>query len=302
MTASVTMPVPASRAPRDLSQSWSAERGPLIGLALAAPLIVLVVVMLLYPLGKLISIAFDDGDGFGSITAFFSSAAHIRTMRLTFVDSAIVTLVCVTVGSVVAWALHTTASRLTKAVLWASIILPFLMGSVIKLYALVVLLERHGVINRALMGIGITDSPTRLLYNQFAVVLGLTYHMLPFAVLPLLAGFQTISPDLVKAAESLGASRAYALFSTVLPLSLPSMLATGTIVYIICLGFYLTPEVLGGPTTPFSSSLIAQDVFQFYDLKSASVSALVLLVGSLVVVLLAYALVGRERLARAVAA
>ncbi len=286
--------------PRDLGHAWSVERGALTGLFLATPLIVLVMVMLVYPLAKLVAIAFGGAGGITNISAFFASSAHTRTITLTFVDSAVVTFVCVTVGAVLAWSLHTANSRSVKAVLWAAIIVPFLMGSVIKLYALVVMLESRGVVNRGLMGLGITDAPIRMLYNQFAVVLGLTYHMLPFAVLPLLAGFQSISPDLVKAAESLGASRIRALFNTVVPLSIPSMLATGTIVYIICLGFYLTPEVLGGPTTPFTAALIAQDVFQFYDLASASVSALVLLVGSLVVVLLAYAIVGRERLARAV--
>lgn len=292
----------ARPAPRDLGRSWSVERGALTGLFLATPLIVLVAVMLVYPLGKLVAIALGGEGGVANIARFFSSSAHTRTITLTFVDSAVVTFVCVTVGAVIAWSLHTARSRAVKGVLWAAIIVPFLMGSVIKLYALVVMLESRGVVNRVLMGLGITDAPVRMLYNQFAVVLGLTYHMLPFAVLPLLAGFQSISPDLVKAAESLGASRIRALFSTVVPLSVPSMLATGTIVYIICLGFYLTPEVLGGPTTPFTAALIAQDVFQFYDLTSASVSALVLLVGSLVAVLLAYAIVGRERLARAVAA
>lgn len=292
----------ARSSPRDLGHSWSVERGALTGLFLATPLIVLVAVMLVYPLVKLVAIAFGGAGGVANISAFFASSAHTRTIVLTFIDSAVVTFVCVTVGAVLAWSLHTASSRTVKAVLWAAIIVPFLMGSVIKLYALVVMLESHGVVNRALMGLGITDAPIRMLYNQFAVVLGLTYHMLPFAVLPLLAGFQSISPDLVKAAESLGASRVRALFNTVVPLSVPSMLATGTIVYIICLGFYLTPEVLGGPTTPFTAALIAQDVFQFYDLASASVSALVLLVGSLVVILLAYAIVGRERLARAVAA
>lgn len=148
--------------------------------------------MLVYPLVKLVAIAFGGAGGVANISAFFASSAHTRTIVLTFIDSAVVTFVCVTVGAVLAWSLHTASSRTVKAVLWAAIIVPFLMGSVIKLYALVVMLESHGVVNRALMGLGITDAPIRMLYNQFAVVLGLTYHMLPFAVLPLLAGFQSI--------------------------------------------------------------------------------------------------------------
>jgi ABC-type spermidine/putrescine transport system permease subunit I len=280
---------------------WSADRGILAGVLLAAPMIVLLAVMLVYPLGKLVSIAFGAPDGFGNVGDFFSSKANTRVIRITFVDSAIVTVICVAVGAVLAWSLRTTKSRVTKSLLWAAMILPFLMGTVIKLYALTVLLESHGVINRALQNLGITDKPVDLLYNQFAVVFGMTYQMLPFAVLPLLAGFQTINPDLVQAAESLGASRMRALVSTVVPLSIPSLLASGTVVYIISVGFFLTPVLLGGATAPFTSSLIAQDVFEFYDVTSAAVSALILLIGSLLVVSVSYALVGRERLARAVA-
>jgi ABC-type spermidine/putrescine transport system permease subunit I len=284
------------------ARAWSADRGPLAGVLLAAPLIVLLAVMLVYPLGKLISIAFGGPHGLGNVGDFFSSKANTRVIRITFVDSAIVTVLCVLIGSVVAWSLRTTKSKLTKGLLWAALILPFLMGTVNKLYALTVLLETHGVINRGLQAIGITDHPVSLLYNQFAVVFGMTYQMLPFAVLPLLAGFQTISPDLVQAAESLGASRLKALLHTVVPLSVPSLLAAATVVYIVSVGFFLTPVLLGGATAPFTSSLIAQDVFEFYDVTSAAVSALVLLVGSLLVVGVCYALVGRDRLARAVAA
>jgi ABC-type spermidine/putrescine transport system permease subunit I len=280
---------------------WSADRGVLAGVLLAAPMILLIAVMLIYPLGRLVSIAFGEPDGLGNIGDFFASKANTRVIRITFVDSAIVTVICVVVGSVLAWSLRTTTSRVTKSLLWAAMILPFLMGTVIKLYALTVLLESHGVINRALQHLGITNGPVDLLYNQFAVVFGMTYQMLPFAVLPLLAGFQTINPDLVQAAESLGASRMRALVSTVVPLSIPSLLASGTVVYIISVGFFLTPVLLGGATAPFTSSLIAQDVFEFYDVTSAAVSALILLIGSLLVVSVSYALVGRERLARAVA-
>lgn len=283
------------------ARAWTAQRGALAGALLAGPLIVLVALLLIYPLGRLVSIALGSADGLGNIKEFFASDANVRVIRVTFVDSLIVTAISVAIGSVIAWSLRTTRHRLTKVLLWSALILPFLMGTVNKLYAWTVMLESHGVINRALMELGVTDKPLDLLYNQFAVVLGMTYQMLPFAVLPMLAGFHTINTELVQAAESLGASRMRALASTVVPLSVPSVLASATVVYIISVGFFLTPVLLGGATAPFTSSLIAQDVFNFYDVTSAAVSALILLVGSLIVVGVSYAIVGRERLARAVA-
>lgn len=263
-------------------------------------MLLLILALLLLPLVRLISIALGDPGGFGNITEFFAIGANTRVMATTFLDSALVAVLCVLVGAVVAWCLRTTTSRLMSGMLWTAMLLPFLMGTVTKLYAITVLLESHGLVNRIVLATGLREEPFSLLYNQFAVVTGMTYQMLPYAVLPLLAGFYTVDLGLVQAAESLGASRLRALASTVIPLSVPSLLASFTVVYIICVGFFLTPVLLGGATAPFTSSLIAQDIFEFYDINAAAVSALILLIGSLLVIGLTYAVVGRERLARAV--
>lgn len=265
-------------------------------------MIVAITVMLIVPLVRLTTIALGEPDGFGNVARFFESGVHVEVMLTTFLDSAIVGVLCVVIGSVLAWTLRTSTSVVMRSLLWAALLLPFLMGTVTKLYSMTVVLQSNGIINRTLMGLGLSDHPLDLMYNQFAVVTGMTYQMLPYAVLPLLAGFQSINTDLVQAAEGLGASRLRALASTVLPLSIPSLLASFTVVYIISVGFFLTPVLLGGATAPFTSSLIASDVFEFYDVTSAAVSALILLVASLVVVGITYAIVGRERLARAVAA
>lgn len=291
---------PAQRRLRRGAREWSADRGVLAGLLLAAPMLILLAALLIYPLYKLGAMALGAPHGLGNVKAFFQESANTRVLRITFVDSAIVTVLCVLIGSVVAWSLRTTTSRVAKALLWSAMIVPFLMGSVLKLYAFTVMLQTNGVVNKGLQAIGIIDQPLNLLYNQFAVVVGLTYQMLPFAVLPLLAGFQSIEPDLVRAAESLGAGRMRALASTVVPLAIPSLLATATVVYVITLGFFLVPAVLGGPSTPFTSALVYQDVFQFYDTTTAAVSSLVLLAGSLLVIGVSYLIVGRERLSRAV--
>jgi ABC-type spermidine/putrescine transport system permease subunit I len=131
-------------------------------------------------------------------------------------------------------------------------------------------------------------------------LVGMLYQLLLYAVLPLYVTFLSIDTDLVLAAESLGAQRGRALASVVIPLAIPGLLATSIIVYVIALGFFLTPVILGGATSPFTASLIAQDIFQFYDISGASVSAVILLVAALVVVGGGYRLVGKERLRRAI--
>lgn len=286
---------------RSRRRTWTAERSAATGLLLATPLILFIAVLLVYPLVRLVSISTGPPDGLGNVAGFFEGSANLRVLRITFVDSAIVTVISVSVGAVIAWSLHTTRRTSTRWLLWAAMILPFLMGAVNKLYALGVMLQTKGIVNTVLIELGITGEPVGMLYTQFAVVLGMTYQMLPFAVLPLYASFRTISPEIVLAAESLGASRLRALANTVVPLALPSVLASATIVFMISVGFVLTPVLLGGATAPFMASFISSALFDFYNLATAGVTSLILLIATLVVVIVAFVFLGRERLSRAVA-
>lgn len=286
---------------RERRRTWTGERSATTGALLAAPLIGFIAVLLLYPLIRLVSISTGEPDGLGNVTGFFESNANLRVLRITLVDSLIVTVISVAVGAVIAWSIRTTRSTTMRLLLWAAMILPFLMGAVNKLYALGVILQTEGIINSVLMDLGITDQPVELLYTQFAVVLGMVYQMLPFAVLPLYASFRTISPELVLAAESLGASRLRAIVNTVVPLALPSVLASATIVFMISVGFVLTPVLLGGATAPFMASFINSALFDFYNLARAAVTSLMLLICALVVVVVALIFLGRDRLSKAVA-
>ncbi len=186
-----------------------------------------------------------------------------------------------------------------RMILIAVVFVPFWMGSVVKLYSFTILLERLGLVNRVLLKLGLINDPLHLIYNQFAVVVGMVYQLLPYAVLPLLVVFNSIDEDLLRAAQGLGASRARAIRNVVLPLSLPGLMASTTIVYVVGLGFFLTPVLLGGATSPFSASFMYDDIFQYFDFTSATVSAIVLLAGGALVLLLASRLVGRDQLRKA---
>jgi ABC-type spermidine/putrescine transport system permease subunit I len=286
---------------RSRRRTWTGERSATAGVLLATPLMLFIAVLLIYPLWRLVSISTGPPDGLGNVSGFFESSANLRVLRITLVDSAIVTVISVAVGAVIAWSMCTTRRTSIRLLLWAAMILPFLMGAVNKLYAIGVILQTQGIVNKFLTGVGITDEPVEMLYTQFAVVLGMVYQMLPFAVLPLYASFRTISPEIVLAAESLGASRLRALWNTVVPLALPSVLAGATIVFMISVGFVLTPVLLGGATAPFMASFINSALFDFYNLARAAVTSLVLLICALVVVVVALVFLGRERLSKAVA-
>lgn len=253
---------------------------------------------LIYPIIRMVQLALGPPNGMRNISAYFEQSSNLTVLRVTFVDAAIVAVISVALGAVIAWYICITERRFVRAALVASIFIPFWMGSVVKLYAFTVLLERLGVINRFLLDVHLIHSPLDLIYNQFAVVLGMVYQLIPYSVLPLFVVFRSIDPDLLKAAQSLGASRFRAIRTVLLPLSLPGFLASTTIVYVIGLGFFLTPVLLGGATSPFAASFMYDDIFSYYDFTDAAVSALVLLIGAGLVLFIASRFVGKEQLRR----
>ena len=213
----------------------------------------------IYPFIRLVQTALGDPGGWSNVGFFFSNTANVFVVQITFRDAAIVTLIDVVAGGVMAWALRSARSRLMRFALLSAIFVPFWMGSVV-------------------------------------------YQMLPLAVLPMYVAFSSIDTDLIIAAEGLGASRARALLDVVLPLAVPGIFATLVINFVLALGFYLTPVLLGGLTSPFTATLIQQDLFAYSDFADASIGGLMLLAGGIASVTLGYFLVGKERLRRAISA
>ncbi|RKS68368.1 putative spermidine/putrescine transport system permease protein [Actinomadura pelletieri DSM 43383] len=284
---------------RTRTRGWQSTFSGPTGLAMIAPFLVAAAVFIVYPFVELLRTAFGEPNGFGNVSDFLKSPAARRTLWTTCFTSLIVTVIVVGLGAVLAWSLRTTRSRLTRMVIAMAVFVPLWMGAVMKIYAFTVLLERFGVVNRTLTSIGLIDEPVQLLRTQFAVVAGMTYQMLPYAVLPMYAVYVTIDLNLIQAAESMGASRVRALRDVVTPLALPGLLASTVIVYVICIGYYLTPVLLGGATAPFTASLIADDIFNLFQPQQAAVSSVLLLIVAGIVILGGLRLVGKERMRRA---
>ncbi|TYB45478.1 ABC transporter permease [Actinomadura chibensis] len=282
------------------TRGWQSTFSGLTGLGLIAPFLVVAAVFILYPFVELLRTAFGEPDGFGNFGDFFHSPAARRTLWTTCLTSLIVTVIVVAVGAVLAWSLRATKSRLTRMVIALAVFMPLWMGAVMKIYVFTVLFERFGVVNRTLTWLGVIDEPMHLLRTQFAVVAGMVYQMLPYAVLPLYAVYVTIDLNLIQAAESMGASRTRALRDVVAPLALPGLLASTVIVYVICIGYYLTPVLLGGATAPFTASLIADDIFNLFEPAQAAVASVLLLIVAGLVILGGLRLVGKERMRRAI--
>jgi spermidine/putrescine transport system permease protein len=136
------------------------------------------------------------------------------------------------------------------------VMLPFWTSFLVRTYAWLFLLRDTGLINTALRAIGIVHAPLPLLYNDGAVLLGLVYGYLPFMVLPIYATLERLDPALVEAAGDLGARPLATLFRIVVPLSRPGIVAGAVLVFIPCLGAYLTPDLLGGGRTVLVGNLV----------------------------------------------
>ncbi len=277
------------------SFTWKPEPGVFAGLALFFPLLLVVALLVLEPLRQLLAVAMPDGPSFQIFRDYFENGARLRALIVTFRDSAAVTVLAIAMGFVLAWTLITSRSGILKALIWIAVTLPLLMGTVVKNYALLLILSRRGLLNNVLIYLGIVDQPLKLLYNEFAVVIGILYTMLPYAVVPIYTSLMALDFDMVRAAEVMGASRFTAIRTVVIPYIWPGAVASAMLIFVISIGFYIVPVVLGGATSPFIATLIQNDMVQFFDMKSAAVAALLLILLSMIAVTLTVATVGVDK-------
>jgi len=181
-------------------------------------------------------------------------AVYLKVLANTFRIAAIATVVCVLLGYPLAyWMRSLLPGRQLLAV--ALVVLPFWISILVRTYAWIVILGNDGLVNRSLQGLGLI-APVSFLYNQFGVVLVTANVLLPFLVLPLFAAMLKLDDRLLQAAASLGASRRTIFWRVFFPLTLPSLAAGAILVFILTLGFFITPAILGGGRVPMIANML----------------------------------------------
>jgi putative spermidine/putrescine transport system permease protein len=196
-------------------------------------------------------------DADGAIVAAPAEQAIFRdVLARTLGISLLVTLVCLAAGYPVAALLASLRPR-HAAVLLAFVLLPFWTSLLVRTAAWVVLLQREGVVNAALLGLGLIEAPLQMIFTRFAVVLAMAHILLPFMILPLYAVMRSIPPELGRAAASLGAAPWRTFLRVTWPLSLPGVAAGSLMVFIQALGYYITPALLGGASDQMISWFVA---------------------------------------------
>lgn len=175
----------------------------------------------------------------------------------TFHISAVVTLFCLLLGYPLAWWLASLPTR-SANVLMILVLVPFWTSILVRVAAWIVLLQSEGLVNRGLMGLGIIEQPLALLFNRTGVVIAMVHILLPFMILPLYSVMKSVPPTYVRAAVSLGSSPLAAFFRVYVPQTYPGIGAGALLVFILSIGYYVTPALLGGADDQMLSYYIAR--------------------------------------------
>ncbi|RWR15467.1 ABC transporter permease [Paenirhodobacter populi] len=254
---------------------------------LVLPLALFLLVFYLLPVVQMLLRSTGTDWSFRPFVDAFSSEVTLKVFWLTARIAVIVTVLTLALAYPLAYFIATTGER-TAMVLLALVLVPFWTSILIRSYAWMVLLGQNGVVNGFLRWTGVIDAPVRMLNTTFAVYVGMVHVLLPFMVLPILSSLKAIDGRLVAAAENLGAGPGAVFRHVIVPLSMPGVLAGSVLVFVLSLGFYITPALVGGPSDMTVSMLIAGEVDLYrWDVASAIATAL------LIVTLVTLALFGR---------
>ncbi|MBI3207457.1 MAG: ABC transporter permease [Candidatus Solibacter usitatus] len=186
------------------------------------------------------------------------------------------TLICIVMGVPLALFISRTGKR--RNLYLALIVIPFWTSFLVRTYAWMFLLRDTGLINSGLLWLGVIQEPLPLLYNAFAVMLGLVTGYLPFLVLPVYATLERIDKSLVEAAADLGSRPLSTMFRVVIPLAMPGIRAGGVLVFVSCLGAYLTPDLMGGGKTIMIGNLIQNQFTSSRDWPFGAALSLLMMV------------------------
>ncbi|MGV2861825.1 ABC transporter permease subunit [Achromobacter sp. ESBL13] len=251
---------------------------------MAAPLVVLLLVLLIYPVGQLLLLSVVDDKGFSlaQYHRLFESSVYVNVLLITLKISLWTTFFSVLAGYPVAYLISSlSAKRKTSLLFW--VLLSFWTSFLVRTFAWVVLLGRNGVVNQLLQALGILDAPANLLYNFGSVLVGMVHALMPLAVLTMLSVMENIDRNLPRAASTLGARPGTAFWKIYFPLSMPGVAAAAIMVFVTAIGFFITPALLGGRKETMITQIIIDQVQQTMNWEFAGAVSVLLLVVVLVV-------------------
>ena len=265
---------------------------------LVLPAFLMVAVAFILPVGWLLARAFTFPQvGFQNFQLLWERPVYLLVMGNTLMISAMVTPVVLLLAFPVAHLMVHGSTRLRRWLVFL-VLVPFWTSLLVRSFATMILLQRHGPLNSFLIGFGLVEEPLPLLYNMVGMTAGCVQVLLPFVIFPLYSAMARIDPALMNAAATLGASPVRAFVRVYLPLTLPGVMTGATLVFISLLGYYVIPALLGGAKQQMIAQMIQDQIATFGNWGVAGALSLVLLLATALLLLLLQFTVGLKEIAR----
>jgi putative spermidine/putrescine transport system permease protein len=251
------------------------------GWLLVAPFFLVVVAFYLGPLANILWLSVTDPEpGLGNYEKLVENDALARILWTTFRTCAITTVFSVGIGYCLAYAMvH--AHRKNQNIMLTLLLISFWISVLVRTFAWLMLLGHNGLVNNGMEAIGLIDRPVRFMRNELGVLIGMVHYMVPYAVLPLMANMQTLDPRVMAASRNLGASGVQTFRRIYLPLTIPGLVASSLLVFILSLGFYVTPAILGGGKVLMVAEYISVQLLVTLQWGTAAMLGTLMLIGVL---------------------
>lgn len=252
--------------------------------------LVYMVVLTIYPIFGLFKQSIFDEKGFtlAYMAEVVTNPLYLKVMWLTLKIAAIVTVISLVVSYPVAYFIVRTESQIWKKAILSAVLIPFWISLLVRTFSWNILLQDQGVINKLLMGLGLISEPLTLLFNSTGVIIAMTHILMPYMVLSLYSVMQGIDQRLLQASQGLGAKPSKAFLHIFLPLSLPGVIAGSLLVFVLSLGFYITPALLGGANNTMIAMLIENNININLNWNLASALSLLLFIVTILLVLIPF--------------
>ena len=255
------------------------------------PVVIYSILLILFPLIYIFVISFFQSDSYGGMIYSWTLNNYIQLFDLVYIKifiqsiniAFVVTLICILITYPFVLAISH-KSKIVQKVLMTLVMVPFLTNSLIRMYGWIVLLRKSGVINKLLFSLNLINSPLELMFNNFGIIIGMVYTLLPFMILPLYNSVVSIDKSLLEVASDLGASKTKTFFKVILPQTKSALFNGSLMVFTPALGYFFIVDVLGGGKIMILGNLIRN---QFLTARNwpfgAAISVFLLLITLLVI-------------------
>lgn len=260
-------------------------------LVMVGPVSGWMLLFVLIPFIYIVVISFMKRSTYGGVEMEFTiqnilqvfDPAYLKVFGVSVIYALITTLFCILIGYPFAYFVAK-KSEIQKTVIMALVMVPFMISSLIRLFAWINLLRRDGAINRFLMAVGLLHEPLQMVYNNVGAVIGLTYTLLPFMILPLYSSIEKLDKSLLEACSDLGAKPVEAFLRVTLPLTMPGIFAGTIMTFIPTLGLFFVIDLMGGSKILVMGSLIRNEFITAKDWPLGAALSLFLIIITLILV------------------